>query len=59
MKKHITHVVKHWKTSLFAVFTFIFTLMLYMNKITVIEFGEAIGVAVTIVGLLAKDWDKA
>lgn len=58
MKKHINHVLKHWKTSLFAVYTFIFTLMLYMNKITVIEFGEAIGIAVTIVGLLAKDWDK-
>lgn len=59
MKAHLNHVVKHWKTSLFAVFVFIFTLMLYMNKITVTEFGEAIGVAVTVVGIFAKDWDKA
>lgn len=59
MKKQVTHVLKHWKTSLFAVFIFIFTIMLYMNKITVTEFAEAVGVAVTIVGLLAKDWDKA
>jgi len=58
VKRSYSHLVRHWKTSTFALFVLLFTVMLYTGKITVTEFAEAIGVAVTIVGLLAKDWDK-
>jgi hypothetical protein len=52
-------VLKHWKTSVAGVLVGGLTIMLYTGKIGVTEWAEGLGVVATIIGLLAKDWDKS
>jgi hypothetical protein len=51
-------VTTHWKTSVAALFIGILTVLLIMKQITVEQWIEGFGGIATIVGLLAKDWDK-
>lgn len=52
------HLLTHWKTSLAAIIVALLTFMLYLGKITVLEWAEGLGSIATIIGLLSKDWDK-
>lgn len=52
------HILKHWKTSTAALLIFFLTYLLYVGHITVTEWIEGFGAIATVIGLLAKDWDK-
>jgi hypothetical protein len=52
------HILTHWKTSTSALIIFFLTYLLAVGHITVTEWIEGFGAVATIIGLLAKDWDK-
>ena len=49
---------KHWKTTTAGLTVGFFSVMLWMGKIDVTQWAEGLGLVTTIVGILAKDWDK-
>jgi len=56
--KVIKNIITHWKTSVAGLVIGMLTLMLWKKSITVTEWAEGLGVVVTLIGILAKDWDK-
>jgi hypothetical protein len=52
------NIITSWKTSVAALFVALLTALLILKQITVTEWIEGFGAIATIVGLLAKDWDK-
>lgn len=54
----MSFITKHWKTSLAGILVGFFSVMLWIGKINVTEWAEGIGFVATVVGLIAKDWDK-
>jgi len=58
MKRVFKNLAVHWKTTVAGLYVGSFTCLLWIDKITVQEFALALGTIATIVGMLAKDWDK-
>jgi hypothetical protein len=52
------YLFKHWKTTLAGILVGVFTVMLWLGKITAQDYGTLVGMVATIVLLIAKDWDK-
>lgn len=53
------NILKHWKTTLAGLVIGFLTVLLSLGKITVTEWIEGFGAVSVIVGLIARDWDKA
>lgn len=58
MKKILKTLFVHWKTSTAALILGVLTFMLWDKDITVEQWIMGTGAVGTIIGLLAKDWDK-
>ena len=58
MKELFKNLTVHWKTSVAGLLMSFLTYMLWSKAITVTEWAEGLGVVATVIGLLAKDWDK-
>jgi hypothetical protein len=52
------YILTHWKTSTAALLILFLTYLLAAGHITVTEWIEGFGAVATVIGLLAKDWDK-
>lgn len=48
-------IFSHWKTSLAGVFVAVFTAMLWMEKIDMMEFATGIGTIISIGALFSRD----
>lgn len=58
MKKVFKNLIVHWKTSITALIIGVLTFMMWDKDITVEQWVLAMGTVGTVIGLLAKDWDK-
>ena len=58
MKKILKNLIVHWKTTTAAILLAVLTFMLWDGDITVEQWSVGIGAIGTVLGLLAKDWDK-
>ncbi len=58
MKKSFKSLLTHWKTTTTAIIIGVLTFMLWDKDITVEQWVLGIGTVGTVIGLLAKDWDK-
>jgi hypothetical protein len=52
------HILRHWKTSTAALLIFFLTYLLAAGHIDVTQWIEGFGGVATVIGLLARDWDK-
>jgi len=58
MKNFLKNIIIHWKTTTSAVILAVLTFMLWDGDITVEQWVIGTGALGTVIGVLAKDWDK-